>query len=130
MIYGIAIQCLYQKLILFCTQTAPFLPPNEVHISSVYLEEDTVSGSITFNWSSVKDNCPALLYDLISINCGSCPDISINNEATCHNISVGNVCTFAVNTLACETIMGDPSSSVSITAILKGKQSGHVILSR
>ena len=79
-----------------------------------------VKGSITFYWSSVNENCSAIHYDLTAINCGTCPDITRDTQVTCHNVTIGNVCTFAVNTVACETIVRDLGSPALITATLKG----------
>ena len=109
---------------MYTCRTDPFPPPNKVHVMDINLK----TGELTFNWSSVLDNCPAIHYDITTISCGTCPRRTMSNQVTCHDVVAGHVCTSEVRTVACGTITGNPSNSITVT--LKGTLFKHPVLLR
>ena len=103
----------------------PFPAPGEIRLASVdsSVEADSPGRNITFNWTSVHENCLAIHYAITDTNCGTCPDTVKDTQAMCNNIVITGlelVCSFAVNTVACGSIVASPSSSASIRVALKG----------
>jgi hypothetical protein len=94
--------------------TDEFLPPpNEIQISI-----DFSLRELTFSWSPVAPDCPAIHYNILASNCGSCPTTTNHTNATCTNLNVSlndTVCTFAVQTVVCGNITGNVSDPISIT---------------
>ena len=105
--------CLVQFCIL---ATVPYPPPEDVQLL------DANSTHLTFNWTSVSSNCPAISYQIVADNCGDCPNVTSDTTVTCDwSFTEENVCTFAVRTVVCDdiNIVGNQSQNVSFT--LKGK---------
>ena len=91
--------------------TGPFLPPNQLYISSA----DFSSRELTFGWSPVAPDCPAIHYKILASNCGSCPNTTNHTTVTCTDVPInGSTCTFAVQTLVCGNIAGNMSDTISI----------------
>ena len=66
-------------------------------------------------WNNVDPDCPALLYNILSSNCGSCPTTTTNTTVTCTDVPTdGSVCTFAVQSGVCGRIVGEISDRVEI----------------
>ena len=62
-----------------------------------------------FGWSPVAPDHSDFHYDIITSNCGSCPNTTTNTTAICTDVPTdGSVCTLAIQTVACGNIMGDP----------------------
>ena len=104
----------------------PFPAPHDIRLASIdpsaVVDSPGHNITVTFSWTLVQENCPAIHYDITAINCGTCPDTVINSQATCNNVVAGPeiVCSFAVNTVACSNIVASPSNPASITVALKG----------
>ena len=85
----------------------PFPLPEIPSLSVVDLE----LGEITFMWSPVAPDCPAISYNIIASNCGSCPTNTNHTNITCVDIPTDDTtCVFAVSTVVCGNITGNVSS--------------------
>lgn len=98
-----------------CTHTEPFPPPDRIHVAAIINVQH-----ITFHWIAEQNNCPALQYSITTIDCGICPELAMSNQVTCQNATLGEVCSFAVNTVTCGSIVENPRNSVSVTVTLNG----------
>ena len=68
-----------------------------------------------FSWSPVVPDCPAIHYNILASNCGSCPTTTNHTNVTCTDVPTnGGTCTFAVQTVACRNITGNASDPISI----------------
>jgi hypothetical protein len=77
---------------------------------------DYSSKELTFSWSPVAPDCPAIHYNILASNCGSCPTTTNHTNATCTDVHTNNsICTIAVQTVVCGNITGNISDPVSIT---------------
>ena len=95
--------------------TVQFPPPDKLSI----IHADLASRQLVFSWSSVAPDCPAIHYNILASNCGSCPTTTNHTTVTCTNVPTnGSVCTFAIQTVVCQNITGNSSDSVQGT--LKG----------
>ena len=96
------------------TYTGPPPAPREVKMSNVNYS----SREVTFNWNPVAPDCPSISYNILSSNCGSCPTTTNHTNVTCTDVyvSTGDMCTFAVQTVAdsCGRITGKASKSISV----------------
>ena len=62
-----------------------------------------------FSWSPAAPDHSALRYDIITSNCGNCPNTTTNTTAICTDVPTdGSVCTLAIQTVVCGNIIGDP----------------------
>ena len=94
--------------------TGPSLPPSNLYINAV----DFDSNLLAFTWSPVSLGGSALHYNILSLNCGSCPTTTTNTTVTCTDVPTdGSVCTFAVQTVVCENVVSDKSDSVNVTTL-------------
>ena len=74
---------------------------------------DFVSGKLTFSWSTV---CPAIRYNILASNCGSCPTTTNYTNVTCTDIPTNNsVCIFTIQTVVCGNISGQMSYPVMVS---------------
>ena len=63
-----------------------------------------------FNWKSFLPHCPAVHYNILASNCGSCPTTTNHTTVTCADVPAdSSMCTFAVRTVICGNITGEPS---------------------
>ena len=86
-------------------------PPEQLHISGI----DFSSRELTFAWSSVTPDCPAIHYNILASNCGSCPTTTNHTNVTCTDVSTNtSVCTFAIQTVICGDITGNFSDPIGI----------------
>lgn len=97
--------------------TVPFPSPNNISLSMAN------TGQLTFTWSSSTQNCPALKYNIISSNCGSCSSNTAANSVTCSDVRPGattlaNTCTFIVQTAVCDDILG--ATSIPLVILITG----------
>ena len=63
---------------------------------------------ISFSWSPVTAaaNCPAIYYNILASNCGSCPTTTNHTNVTCTGVPTDSVvCKFAVQPIICNSIM-------------------------
>ena len=99
------------QLLNYYKFAGPFSPPNKLWVSIV----DLPLKQITFNWSPVAPDCPAVHYNILASNCGSCPTTTNNATLTCTDVPTdGIVCTFAIQTVVCGNITGSESEPISI----------------
>ena len=97
-------------------------PPNKLYITTA----NFVSRHLTFSWSPVAPDCPAIHYNILASNCGSCPTTTNHTTATCTDVPPENiVCTFAIQPVMCGSLVGNKSDPVSVTTtrgevIIKG----------
>ena len=81
----------------------PFPPPHDITV----IATDLNPPELTFEWSPVSLNCPALRY-IISFNCGVCPFVTTSTIAVCTEVQVGTSnCTFTIQTNVCDSLTGD-----------------------
>ena len=85
-------------------------PPSNLHISTT----NFVSRQLTFSWSPVDPDCPAIHYNILALNCGSCPTTTNHTNVTCTDIPTdGSKCAFAIRTVVCENITGKFSEAMN-----------------
>ena len=85
---------------------------NDIHVSAI----DFSSRQLRFAWSSVAPDCPAIHYNILASNCGSCPTTTNHTNVTCIDIPTdGSVCTIAIQTVVCGSVTGNSSSPVRVT---------------
>ena len=90
--------------------------PNNINWMAVCLD---LQSDLAFNWSSVTPDCPAIHYNILSSNCGSCPTTTTHTTVTCTDVPTdGSMCTFALETVVCGNVTGNLSDNVQ--GILKG----------
>ena len=89
-------------------------PPNKHFISTA----NFVSRHLTFSWSPVAPDCPAVHYNILASNCGSCPTTTNHTNVTCTDIYVqtdGSTCIFALQTVIGERIIGNTSDPLVVS---------------
>ena len=70
---------------------------------------------LTFSWSPVAPDCPAIHY-VLALNCGSCPTTTNHTNVTCTDVPINySICTFAVQTVVCGNITSNISDPINIT---------------
>ena len=86
------------------------LPPNNILISGVDISQQ----QLTFTWSPVVPDCPAIHYNILASNCGSCPTTTNHTTATCIDIpTIGSTsCNFAIQAVVCGNISGNTSDPI------------------
>ena len=90
------------------------LSPSKPYISIA----DYASKVFTFVWSPVAPDCPAIHYNILASNCGSCPTTTNHTNVTCTDVPTdGSTCTFAVQMEACGNITGNISDAMNVTTI-------------
>lgn len=95
--------------------TDPFPPPKDVSVA------DVKQNQLAFVWSSSSRNCPALRYNILASNCGTCPSTTVETTATCEDLllsSDAKQCTFSVQSVVCGDILSNQSDIVTVN--LKG----------
>ena len=99
---------------VFIQSTVPFPPPTDAYVVDLSLRQ------VVFKWSSVSSTCHQIRYNIISNNCGQCPDITTHTTATCTGIPTNDQqCTFALQTIVCNNLIGNTSKEIQI--VLRGK---------
>ena len=79
-------------------------------------KNDYSSRKLTFSWSPVAPDCPAIHYNILASNCGSCPTTTNHTNVTCTDVPTNDsICTFAVQTVVCGNIAGNISDPINIT---------------
>ena len=82
----------------------PLSSPKELHISNL----DFSLRELTFSWSPVSPDCPAIHYNILASNYGSCPTTTNHTTVTCTDVQTNiSVCTFAIQTVVCGNITGN-----------------------
>ena len=94
----------------------PYPPPSDVHVESID------SHHITFAWDEAPVQCSCLQYIITAINCGVCPNTTIDKNIKCdiqshispHTAEFNNTCLFAVQTEICGYLRGNRSEYVMV----------------
>ena len=87
----------------------PFQPPEGLSI----IQADVHLRQLIFSWSPVAPDCPAIHYNILASNCGSCPTTTNHTTVACTNVPTdGSVCDFSVQSVVCENITGNFSKSI------------------
>lgn len=108
-----AIMIMQIRFSLYHTLTVPFAPPTDVYIVDLSLRQ------VIFKWSAVSSTCLQIRYNIVSHNCGECPDITTHTTATCTGIPTnGQQCTFTLQTIVCNNLIGNTSKEIQI--VLRG----------
>ena len=90
--------------------TAPFPPPDEVSIAQVNFG----TKKVTLSWSPVALDYPAIHYNILASNCGSCPTTTNHTNVTCTDLpSDDSMCNFAIQTVVCGNITGNWSKPLT-----------------
>ena len=91
-----------------------FPPPQRIHLIRVNSTE------IVFSWDQTE-NCPSISYNILSRNCGICPNSTNATSVSCYNFIISEsitICTFMVETVTCSNgatpIVGNPSNSTMV----------------
>ena len=73
----------------------------------------------TFTWNVASFwDCPAIHYNILASNCGSCPTTTNHTNAICTDVPVNDVCTFAVQIVVCgNTQIGYLSDTIHIALV-------------
>ena len=88
------------------------MPPNTQSISNAAIIS---LRQLTFSWSPVAPDCPAVHYNILASNCGSCPTTTNHTNVTCTDVLTdNNECNFAVETVVCGNITSNFSNPISI----------------
>ena len=73
---------------------------------------DFVSKKLTFSWSMASSDCPAIHYNILASNCGSCPTTTNHTNVTCTDVPTNDsiICIFAIQTIHGNTVgnVSDP----------------------
>ena len=117
-IAGKTIECLYEDglvithvFTLVIPTTGPFSFPSGLMFSNANYS----SRIVTFLWSPVAPDCPAIHYNILASNCGSCPTTTNHTTVTCTDIPINDsVCTLSVQTVVCGNITGNTSDPITI----------------
>ena len=89
-------------------------PPNKLYLSTA----NFVSRRLTFTWSPVAPDCPAIHYNILASNCGSCPTTTNHTTVTCTDVPINqSTCTFAVQTVLCGNLIGNLSDPINTTIL-------------
>ena len=93
----------------------PFPPPTDIQLV------EANHTHLSFNWSPVSLSCPSIQYHIVACNCGECPVTTRSNMVTCNgNYSQqtsDHQCSFAVQTVVCDDLVGDVSIAVTVPII-------------
>ena len=90
-----------------------FQPPDEVSINLSELGPRR----LTFSWSPVAPDCPAIHYNILASNCGSCPTTTNHTNVTCTDIPIEHnaFCVFGIETVVCGDIAGILNNPISVS---------------
>ena len=109
-------QFTFLLLIFLWIITEPFRAPSSVRLTSV----NNQPRELTFTWDTVESSCPSLQYRVNATGCGTCTSTSTSNTTTCvdYDVTVDQLCTFAVHTVICDDIVSVMNASIQVP--LKG----------
>ena len=93
----------------------------EPHPPSVHLESKD-SNQLVFAWDEAITQCSPAQYIITAINCGVCPNTTIDTNITCVQYMYTNrTCLFAVQTEICGYLLGGRSEYVTVHVDINGK---------
>ena len=89
------------------------MPPSELLI---HISNDCSSQELSFAWSPVGPDSPAIHYNILASNCGSCPTTTKHTNVTCTDVATNSsiLCSFAIQTVVCGNITGNISDPVRV----------------
>ena len=97
------------------TTSDPLPPPDDITLSEIRLAS---TPELRFNWTKNMLKSCHISYAITS-DCGDCPTSTATNTVVCLDVPVNNrTCSFTVRTVACGSIDGTHSNSISVA--LKG----------
>ena len=71
---------------------------------------------LTFSWSPVAPDCPAIHYNILASNCGSCPTTTNHINVTCTDVPIEQkTCTFALRSVVCGELAGILGNPISVS---------------
>ena len=94
-------------------------PPDNTHLAQI-----STKNALTFQWDPIQSICSDTIgYKVNAMNCGVCPNTTLNPSVTCVVSSAFNgnksvTCALSVETTVCGTNTGNTSNTVA--AILRG----------
>jgi hypothetical protein len=95
----------------FIPNAVPLPPPEGISLTLVNFGPK----EITFSWSSIAPDCPAIHYNILASNCGSCPTTTNHTNVTCTDLPTeDSICTLAVETVVCGNITGNLSKPLTL----------------
>ena len=100
---------------LMCPFAAAYPPPDGIHLASIN------DGTLIFEWNPISSACAIIQYSVLS-NCGSCHVDTNMTTASCSALQLSTNpanCTFAIRSVVCGNIFGNPSDPIVIN--LRGK---------
>ena len=79
---------------------------------------------LTFSWSSVLMTCPSIGYNITSMNCGVCPNFTLNTTVNCtittnHTNGQIQTCTLSIQSIICGNYTGNQTNTITVK--YKGK---------
>ena len=98
----------------------PYPPPSNIRVEAIE------SSRIVFAWNeTTSGQCSSIQYVISAVDCGVCPNSTMNTNVTCVNFSVHNhtTCMFAVQTEICGHLVGQKSEHVIVNLFGKYKYS-------
>lgn len=100
----------------------PYPPPSDVRVEAIERSR------IVFAWNkTIGAQCSSVQYIITSVNCGACPNTTIDTNITCVELSVRNhTCMFAVQTEICGYLVGSRSEYLIVN--LFGKYTVAIVL--
>ena len=102
------------------------LPPPTLFLSRA----DLTLHKFTFTWSPIFPDCPAIHYNILASNCGSCPTTTNYTNVTCTDVPTdSSVCQFAIQNVFCESSAGNWSESISVNLLTSQLKENHGITS-
>ena len=92
--------------IIILSVVVPYPLPERPSFSIIDLE----LRQINFSWSPVAPDCPAIHYNILASNCGSCLTTTNHTMVTCTDVLTdGSTCAFAIRTVVCGNTTGNVS---------------------
>ena len=83
-----------------------------------------------FNWNLHSPDCPAIYYNILASNSGSCPTTTNHVSIACTDVPTdSSTCTFAVQIVICGNITGESSQVLSLNNNILGQFSFNLYLS-
>ena len=79
---------------------APLPPPEEITWKRI------TSDKINFQWSPVNSICSNVKYNVLTSNCGTCPNTTASTTITCNNAIESDIieCRVYVQTVVCGNV--------------------------
>ena len=107
---------LFSHTLWFTLNYCRLPPPSELYLSTA----NFVSRGLTFRWSPVASDCPAIHYYIQTSHCGICPTTTNHTSVSCTDVPIdGSACIFAVQTVVCGNLVSNLSDPINTTTLLE-----------